>query len=203
MSLERFRPWLLQLSCSIRSARPIFCYAKGCRFERFTTLRLGKRSRVLLGEKVLLRAGSVIDVARHAYFELGNKTEIRHYAVIECGASVSIGDRSVVGAHNWLQGSGRITIGDDVIIGPGVRIISTTHDISDPGQPFSSQPLIAQPVTIASNVWIGADVVILGGVNIGKNVVIGAGSLVNRDLPAGAIYVGSPARKLKELQSNL
>lgn len=56
---------------------------------------------------------------------------------------------------------------------------------------------------IASNVWIGADVVILGGVSIGKNVVIGAGALVNQDLPSGAIYVGSPARKLKELQSNL
>lgn len=200
---EKMRPWLLLLGCFMRRSRPVLQYGKGCRFECSSTLRLGKQARVILGEKVVLRAGSVIDVARRGLLELGDKTEIRHYAVVECGASVSVGCRSVIGAYNWLQGSGGITIGDDVIIGPGVRIISTTHDINDPDQPFAAQPLIGKPVYIASNVWIGADVVILGGVSIGKNVVIGAGALVNQDLPSGAIYVGSPARKLKELQSNL
>lgn len=203
MSFEKFRPWLLWLTCFIRRARPILHYGKGCRFERSHILRLGKRSQVSLGEKVILRSGSVVDVASQASLKLGDKAEVRHYAIIECGASVSIGRRSVIGAHNWLQGSGGIAIGDDVIIGPGVRIISTTHDISDPDRPFSIQPLIAQPVSIGSNVWIGADVIILGGVKVGNNVVIGAGALVNRDLPANAIYIGSPVRQLKELRSNL
>ena len=162
MIFEKIRPWLLRIGSYLRRTRPLLKYGKGCRFERSSTLRLGQQAQALLGEKVVLRAGSVIDVARRGRLELGDKAEIRHYAVVECGASVSVGHRSVIGAYNWLQGSGGITIGDDVIIGPGVRIISTTHDISDPDRVFAVQPLIEKPIYIGSNVWIGADVVILG-----------------------------------------
>ena len=174
-----------------------------CRFERACSIKLGKRSSLRLGDKSALRGGCVIDLAREGSLTLAEQAEIRHYAIIECAGRVMIGRRSVIGAYNWLQGAGEIEIGDDVIIGPGVRIISTTHDISDPDQPFACQPLICGSVWIGNNVWIGADVVILTGVSIGKNVVVGAGSLVTRDLEEGGVYVGTPARRVKEVQSNL
>lgn len=207
MNFESLRPRLFRLQVRLvawlRRDRSLLVLGRRCRFERSASIKLGKRTSLRLGDKVVLRGGCVLDLGRQGNLMLADQVEVRHYAIIECGGRVSIGRRSVIGVHNWLQGSGQIDIGDDVIIGPGVRIISTTHDISDPDQPFSCQPLIAQPVQIGSNVWIGADVIILGGVRVGKNVVIGAGSLVNHDLDDGGVYVGTPARRVKELHSNL
>lgn len=207
MKLELIRPWLFRLMVKLtylfRRERPLLSFGSRCRFDKALSIKVGKRATLRMGRKVALRGGCVIDLARDGCLTLADQVEIRHYAIIECGGKVSIGQRSVIGAYNWLQGSGDIGIGDDVIIGPGVRIISTTHDISDPDQPFSRQPLIGKSVRIDNNVWIGANVVILSGVHIGKNVVIGAGALVNRDLEAGGVYVGVPARRIKEVQSNL
>jgi acetyltransferase-like isoleucine patch superfamily enzyme len=203
MKFELIRPWLFRLAGLLRLQRAHVEVGRRCRFERACSIKMGKRSSLRLGDKTTLRGGCVIDLAREGSLTLAEQAEIRHYAIIECAGQVMIGRRSVIGAYNWLQGSGGIEIGDDVIIGPGVRIISSTHDISDPDRPFASQPLICGTVRIGSNVWIGADVVILTGVSIGKNVVVGAGSLVTRDLPDGAVYVGTPAGRVKDLQSNL
>lgn len=207
MRLEVLRPWWFRMWMVVASllGRRLGRVAVGqrCRFEGSCTIRLGKRSQLYLGERAVLRGGCIIDLGREGNLTLAEQAEIRHYAVIECAGRVSIGRRSVIGAYNWLQGSGEIEIGDDVIIGPGVRIVSTTHDISAPDQPFARQPLILGSVHICNNVWIGADVVILTGVRVGKNVVVGAGSLVTGDLEDNGVYVGTPARRVKEVHSIL
>ncbi len=207
MKLDLIRPRLLRLAVKFAGLlgrrRALVELGRRCRLERSCSLKIGKRSSLRLGDKAALRSGCVVDLGAEGSLTLAEQAEIRHYAIIECAGRVAIGRRSVIGAYNWLQGSGEIEIGDDVIIGPGVRIISTTHDISDPDQPFARQPLICGSVRIGNNVWIGADVVILTGVSIGKNVVVGAGALVTRDLDEGGVYVGTPARRVKEVESNL
>lgn len=201
--IEQFRPRVLGLMTALaylfRRGRPRIDIGRRCRFERGCSISVGKQATLSLGSKVVLRAGAVIGLSRGASLVLGDDAELRHYAIIECGGRVSIGRRTVIGAYNWLQGSGEIEIGDDVIIGPGVRIISTSHDTRNPDLPFAAQPLIAGKVSIGSNVWIGADAVVLKGVTIGPNVVVGAGALVNADLEAGGVYVGSPARRIKDV----
>lgn len=57
-------------------------------------------------------------------------------------------------------------------------------------------------VTIGNNVWIGAGVTVLADVTIGDNTVIGAGSLVNKDLPADVIAVGTPCKVLRKIIAN-
>lgn len=57
-------------------------------------------------------------------------------------------------------------------------------------------------MTIGNNVWIGGSAVILPGVTIGDNAVIGAGSVVSRDVPAGTVVVGNPARVVKKMLNN-
>lgn len=206
MKLGLIQPLLFRLRVMatywLRRERPLLSFGRRCRFDTPYSIKVGKRSFLCLGDRAALRGGCVIDLAKEGRLVLGDQAEVRHYAIIECAGSVSIGQRSVVGAYNWLQGSGEIEIGDDVIIGPGVRIVSTTHDVSDPDLPFAQQPLIPGRVRIGCNVWIGADVVILTGVRIGKNVIIGAGSLVTRDLDDGGVYVGTPARRVRDVQSN-
>ena len=85
-----------------------------------------------------------------------------------------------------------IELGDDVQIAPAVQIYTATHPL-DPTLRRSGIEG-ARPVRIGSNVWIGGGAIVLPGVTVGDDAVIGAGSVVTRDVPAGAVVVGNPAR---------
>ncbi len=89
-----------------------------------------------------------------------------------------------------------ISIGDNALLGPHVRLCTTLHDL-DPQRRHSHTRSL--PITIGSNAWIGAGTVVLPGVTIGENSVIGANSVVNADVPANAVYAGTPARFKKWL----
>src|SRR6185503_16680288 len=67
-----------------------------------------------------------------------------------------------------------------------------------PGAPYSVQPLQTKGgITIEDDVWLGHGAIVLSGVRIGKGAVVGAGSVVTRDVPAGAVVAGAPARVIK------
>jgi maltose O-acetyltransferase len=57
----------------------------------------------------------------------------------------------------------------------------------------------AKPITIGDNVWLGGGVIVLPGVTIEENSVIGAGAVVTKDVPAGCVAVGNPARVVKSI----
>ena len=83
------------------------------------------------------------------------------------------------------------------MIGPFVYV--TDHDHGTKlGKPIAAQQLVAKPVSIGANVWIGAGAIILKGVSIGRDAVIGAGAVVTQDVPEGACVVGVPARPHKK-----
>lgn len=84
-----------------------------------------------------------------------------------------------------------ITIGDDTLLGPQVRLCTTTHDLNPRVRHSNTRSL---PIVIGANAWIGAGVVVLPGVTIGDNSVVGANSVVTADIPANAVYAGAPAR---------
>ena len=63
--------------------------------------------------------------------------------------------------------------------------------------PPLAQPMFSKPTRIGDRVWLGANVTVLKGVTIGENTTVGAGSVVTKDLPAGAIAVGVPAKVIR------
>jgi maltose O-acetyltransferase len=85
-----------------------------------------------------------------------------------------------------------IEIGDDVQIAPGVQLLTATHPL-DPAVRRSGLEG-GKPIRLGHNVWIGGGAIVLPGVTVGDDAVIGAGSVVTRDVPRGAVVVGSPAR---------
>lgn len=95
--------------------------------------------------------------------------------------------------HCWL-----IEIGDNVTMAPRVHILC--HDAST--KQFLNYTKIG-PVTIGSNVFIGAESVVLPGVTIGNNVIIGANSTVTHDIPDNTVAAGSPARVICTLDEYL
>lgn len=93
---------------------------------------------------------------------------------------------------SYFNGLNGIDFGDNVWIGPGVKVISANHDIYQ-----YDKHVFAERIKIGSNVWIGANVIILPGVNIGNGAVLGAGSVVTKSFPENVVVAGNPARIIK------
>jgi maltose O-acetyltransferase len=151
-------------------------------FVKLVPGRLGVRLRNL-----------VLPYARGANVTVWDFVHIDHPARLRMGSNVSINRLSTINA------TGGITIGDDVLIGPYVLLQSQDHRFDDPFVPFNRQGYRRRPIAIGSNVWIGARATVLAGVTIGDGVVVAAGSVVTKDVPAGVLVAGVPARVLRRV----
>jgi len=116
------------------------------------------------------------------------------------GSKISIGNRSGLGEGCYLVAMDKITIGNDVMIGPEVMMLTGGHDFKDKNKTLIKQEVIVQPIKIGNDCWIGARVIILPGVEIGDRVIVGAGSVVTKSLAKNGVYAGNPAKKIKELE---
>ena len=112
-------------------------------------------------------------------------------------AKIQVGANTTIGYNTFIFASSSIVIGDDCLIAPFVYIVDSNHQIKK-GQKINEQPNESGPISIGNDVWIGSNVTILKGVHIGDGAVIGANSLVNTDVPANAIYAGTPAKMIGE-----
>ncbi len=91
-----------------------------------------------------------------------------------------------------------LTIGEHTIFGERVSIHDENHVTRGTG-PIHARGFTTAPITIGSNVWVGANATILQGVTIGNNAVIGAHAVVTHDVPAGIVAVGVPAHASREV----
>jgi maltose O-acetyltransferase len=123
---------------------------------------------------------------------IGPDAEIRPPFFCDYGHRVHVGARTFVNFGLMALDVAPIVIGDDVQIGPYVQLLTPTHPIG--AQARRDKWESARPITIGDNVWLGGGVVVLPGVTIGPDTVIGAGSIVTRDVPAGVVAHGNPAR---------
>ena len=100
--------------------------------------------------------------------------------------------------HNLIVTDGvKVAFGDHVFIAPNCCFTTAEHPI-DPEQRKAGLE-IAMPITVGSNVWIGAGSTVLAGVTIGDNTVIGAGSVVSRSIPANVVAVEVPCRVMRPI----
>jgi acetyltransferase-like isoleucine patch superfamily enzyme len=108
---------------------------------------------------------------------------------------LEVGDNVTVGYDDFLQARGGLTIGNNVIIGPGVRIWSVNHRYDDPDAPVYDQGHDAKPVRLADNVFVGAASFILPGAVLNEGCIVVAGTVVSgKEYPSYAIIAGNPAR---------
>jgi maltose O-acetyltransferase len=128
---------------------------------------------------------------------LGANSTIRPELRCDYGFNVHVGANVFVNWGAVLLDVGRITVGDFVQIGPNVQLLTATHPL-DAGRRREGWEGSA-PITISDDVWLGGGVIVLPGVTIGAGTVVGAGAVVTKDLPAGVLAVGNPARVIREL----
>jgi maltose O-acetyltransferase len=113
------------------------------------------------------------------------------------GPDLRVGHSVFINANAVILNLAPVTIGDRCAIGPGCSIITTGHEIG--GATARAGPLTTAPITIGAGTWLGAGVIVLQGVTIGDGCVIGAGSVVTADCAPNGHYVGTPARRLRDL----
>lgn len=113
------------------------------------------------------------------------------------GYNIEVGDNFICNYNCVILDVTRVTIGNNVQIGPNVTISAAGHPVHP--ETRASQYEYGKPITIGNDVWLGAGVIINPGITIGDGAVIGAGSVVTRDIPGCVIAVGSPCRILREI----
>ena len=128
---------------------------------------------------------------------LGDGAEIRPPFHCDYGYQTHIGARTFVNFGLVALDVAPIRIGDDVQIGPHVQLLTPTHPLEPELRRAKWEA--AEPITIGDNVWLGGAVVVCPGVTIGADTVVGAGSVVLRDVPAGVLVAGVPARVVRSL----
>lgn len=121
------------------------------------------------------------------------------------GHGLRIGEHVFINAGCTFLDGGLITIGAHTLIGPNCQIYTPNHPTD---HRLRRQPVETNlPVTIGADCWLGGGVIVLPGVTIGDRCIvtigdrciIGAGSVVTRDIPAGSLAVGNPARVVRSL----
>lgn len=115
-------------------------------------------------------------------------------------ARIEVGDRCSFAGYDVLSAARRIVIEPGVLFARNVYVSDHMHAFQDATRPIQDQGLAkVAEVVIETGAWLSQNVVVCPGVRIGRGAVIGANSVVNQDVPARTLAVGSPARVIKEL----
>lgn len=139
------------------------------------------------------------DVVVHSFTNLygcriGDETRIGPFVEVQRGAV--IGARCKISSHTFICDG--VEIEDEVFVGHGVVFVNDKlpRATAEDGRLQTEADWTLLPVRVRRGSSIGSGAVVLGGVTIGERAVVGAGAVVTRDVAAGAVVVGSPARPL-------
>jgi acetyltransferase-like isoleucine patch superfamily enzyme len=150
-----------------------------------------------LGAGVVFESGVL--VFHPETIEIGDHVYVGHQAILKGYHR----NRMVIGAGTWIgqqcfiHSAGGVTIGAHVGIGPGVKIVTSTHRLDDRDQPILHAAVDFAPVVIEDGSDIGVGAILLPGVTVGRGAQVGAGAVVTEDVPAYAIVAGVPARVVR------
>jgi maltose O-acetyltransferase len=124
--------------------------------------------------------------------EIGDGVTILPTFRCDYGSRISIGAGTFVNYGAIALDVAAITIGAACQIATGVQLLTATHPVDPVARRAGWES--GAPIVLGDNVWLGGGVIVCPGVTIGADTVVGAGAVVTRDLPAGVVAVGNPAR---------
>lgn len=142
--------------------------------------------------------GGQIRVGQHAHIHAakGSLTRLCTWTTEGRTGRITIGDHVLISPATHIVASESISIGSNTMFASGCYISdSDWHDTYDRTRELDKHA----PIVIGENVWLGVRVIVGKGVTIGDNSIIGAGSVVTKDIPANCIAAGNPARVVRQL----
>ena len=194
-----------------------FFYLRGCFKRLFISsvkgrLFVGKNVSILypkklsVGSDTIIEDGVEINCLANDGIKFGDRVTIGKYAIIRpsniyggpIGEGLEIGNHSNIGPFNYIGCSGKIIIGNNVMLGPRVSIYAEDHVFDNAELTIKEQGVKKQFVLIEDDCWIASNVVILSGVTIGKGSVVAAGAVVTESIEPYSIVGGVPAKLIKK-----
>ena len=137
------------------------------------------------------------NLIRNLFGYVGGNCWIESSFNCDYGYNIYVGDNFYANTNCCILDCAKVTIGNNVLLGPNVGIYTPEHAFNTIERSEGYER--ALPIEIEDNVWIGGNVTILGGVKIGSNSIIGAGSVVTKDIPSDVIAVGNPAKVIRKI----
>ena len=164
-------------------------------------MRVIKRLLISLGSLSFCTMKFRLILFKSAGMSIGNNTEIRAGFFIDRPDSFFIGNNSFINRFVHIFNGGgvdsRVNIGNNVFVGPEVKLVCVSHNIG--GENKRAGDNTYESINIDDGVWIGTGVTVLPGVRISKGCVIGSGSLVTKSTEPNGIYYGVPARRIRNI----
>ena len=164
------------------------------------------RSLFTSGKNLILDNGVLINALSENGVNFGDNVTISRNCTLICtgvishkGTGITIGNNTGINTGCYLGGQGGIEIGDNVIIGPQVKIFSENHNFQDTSTIIKNQGVTRLGVKIESDCWIGSGATILDGVVLKKRTVVAAGSVVTQSFEENSLIGGVPAKLIKKI----
>jgi len=139
-------------------------------------------------------------ILRELLGTVGEDVVVRPPFRCDYGSNITIGDGTFVNFDAIMLDVVSITIGRLCQIATRVQLITATHPIDPTSRRAGFES--GAPIVIGDGVWLGAGAIVCPGVTIGDDTVIGAGAVVTRDMPAGIVAAGVPARVLRVIDAS-
>ncbi|WP_435736963.1 acyltransferase [Cellulosimicrobium sp. PMB13] len=170
--LYELRTALTELRRSLGGRREHAIVQAGCEIDPTVTLLGSPSNPVLVGRNVkILRHGELI-------------------------GRISIGEGTYINRSAYIRN--QVTLGQNVNLGPFVRLITDSHDIASSARRAGTNRV--DPISVGNGAWIGAGTTVLGGVRIGEGAIVAAGAVVVHDVDAHTLVGGVPATPIRKLE---
>ena len=150
-----------------------------------------------LGEGVVFETGVLVFHPEN--IEIGGGVYVGHYTILKGyhRQRMVIGEGTWIGQQCFLHSAGGLTVGRNVGIGPGVKIVTSAHRLDELDKPILHSTLEFAPVVIEDDADVGVGAVLLPGARIGRGAQVGAGAVVAGTVDAYTVVAGVPARPLR------
>jgi acetyltransferase-like isoleucine patch superfamily enzyme len=163
----------------------------------------------------LVRRGLTPMIVVRAYYYWKHRAVISGKAEVDLASSTSWGKGCIISAFTKVKisgpfvmgkrvqistgcfigaGSGGLTLGDDVLVGPNCAIMTGSYIFDQLDVPLQEQGTTSKGVRIGHRVWVGSNSVVLAGSELGDNVIVSAGSVVSGTVSPNSIVLGNPAK---------
>ena len=136
-------------------------------------------------------------IIKKLFHTVGENAWIESPFNCDYGYNITIGDNFYANTNCTILDCAKVTIGNNVLIGPNVSLYTPNHAIDADERKAGYERSL--PITIGHNVWIGGSVTIVPGVTVGDNAIIGAGSVITKDIPANVIAAGVPCKVIRPI----
>lgn len=161
-------------------------------------------NKISTGANLILEDNVYINALSKTGINFGSNVTIQRDSILICtgvirdlGVGINIGDNVGLNSRVYFGGQGGIEIGNNVIVGPDVKIFSENHNYEKTDVLIKDQGESRLGVKIGNDCWIGAGAIILDGVNLSDGCVVAAGSVVTKSFEAFSVIGGIPAKKIK------